>query len=128
MRISDWSSDVCSSDLGARCWIAWPRCEGRRGRRPDTAEFRRSGLRPRRLLIFAATVGETHPHPTLTLKGRAQTRGLRPRRLLLNYADASVPVSAPPADGTSEAGRVGQEGVGTVIPRGSTVQTKKKKT
>src|SRR3546814_3578831 len=23
MRISDWSSDVCSSDLGSRCRMAW---------------------------------------------------------------------------------------------------------
>src|SRR3546814_13361456 len=68
-----------------------------RFRAPDTDEVRRSGLRPRRLLSFAATVGETHPRPTLPLKGRAQTRGLRPRRLLLNEADASVPVAAPPA-------------------------------
>src|SRR3546814_16016869 len=23
MRISDWSSDVCSSDLGSSCWVVW---------------------------------------------------------------------------------------------------------
>src|SRR3546814_13902840 len=26
MRISDWSSDVCSSDLSRRCAARWPRC------------------------------------------------------------------------------------------------------
>src|SRR3546814_18250196 len=24
MRISDWSSDVCSSDLKGNCWLVWP--------------------------------------------------------------------------------------------------------
>src|SRR3546814_3800304 len=40
MRISDWSSDVCSSDLGNPA---------------VSVDARRSGLRPRRLLIFGAS-------------------------------------------------------------------------
>src|SRR3546814_4371081 len=43
MRISDWSSDVCSSDLG--------RTTGK--------------------ISVIARATETHPHPTLPLKGRA---------------------------------------------------------
>src|SRR3546814_17369182 len=47
MRISDWSSDVCSSDL------------------------------PRPTVLVCGGCGENHPHPTLPLKGRASSGGLR---------------------------------------------------
>src|SRR3546814_2545509 len=65
MRISDWSSDVCSSDLVAPCLghhHEAPRCElaviGRaRGDRQDPVELR--GVRPRRHQIarLARTAG-----------------------------------------------------------------------
>src|SRR3546814_17476357 len=39
MRISDWSSDVCSSDLGAGCASFSPDTEMSRGRAPPAPKF-----------------------------------------------------------------------------------------
>src|SRR3546814_18771330 len=49
MRISDWSSDVCSSDLvsakNIRAWVSVPPLRGLN--RPTTAQFRRSDQTPK---------------------------------------------------------------------------------
>src|SRR3546814_13441893 len=39
MRISDWSSDVCSSDLGSGCASFSPDTEMSRGRAPPAPKF-----------------------------------------------------------------------------------------
>src|SRR3546814_4001148 len=42
MRISDWSSDVCSSDLACRCGADWP-AQGRWGRAIAARSWRGGG-------------------------------------------------------------------------------------
>src|SRR3546814_14769361 len=50
MRISDWSSDVCSSDLGVPAAVREGAWQLQRGGRPDILRIQsaRDGLRPRR--------------------------------------------------------------------------------
>src|SRR3546814_11884769 len=47
MRISDWSSDVCSSDLFAGCIATAFQCEAHRGLQPGETEIA-AGLAPQR--------------------------------------------------------------------------------
>src|SRR3546814_19333966 len=82
MRISDWSSDVCSSDLNDAIRSRTDTGAGARGL------YLAAVLEPRGLRASgrsapsdpgpAARTGETHPHPTLPFTGRAQAQ--RPGR------------------------------------------------
>src|SRR3546814_12623790 len=127
MRISDWSSDVCSSDLYAPdgswfgLWVAdrtrspsaqrlWIR-RGCRGRSPDLRAdawaprtgmrlgSRRSGLRPRRLLIrtlvrgshaFAMVATALDTTRVATSKRRPYSGGIGRRRAHKNQIDSVV--------------------------------------
>src|SRR3546814_5462391 len=87
MRISDWSSDGCSSDLElshrvSRLDVAVR--EGGNGGRirarptaclpPHQGEGRGGGGLPVSRIVVEPVRTETHPHPTLPLKGRASMR------------------------------------------------------
>src|SRR3546814_14129261 len=76
MRISDWSSDVCSSDLNDAIRSRTDTGAGARGLYLaavlEPRGLRESGRSAPSDPGHAARTGETHPHPTLPLKGRAQ--------------------------------------------------------
>src|SRR3546814_6285308 len=65
LRISDWSSDVCSSDLRIAVPSGWP---GQPRALP--AKGWRIGRTTGKISAIARAT-ETHPHPTLPFKGRA---------------------------------------------------------
>src|SRR3546814_10346627 len=90
LRISDWSSDVCSSDLGRRPGVR----HGPRPRDPCGPGIRT----PRRLRSAATPAGDlTMSEPILRVEGlrKSYRRGLlRPRETFRLEADFSVPEPA----------------------------------
>src|SRR3546814_15630867 len=112
MRISDWSSDVCSSDLG------WKGLEGfrsrplRRSRTPwlgqgQTAGFDVAYIVRCQTTPFCPMEGSSTSHAFVSGNKVTRERPVRLRK--------SRPAFAP---ATSEERRVGKEGVRTGRPRG----------
>src|SRR3546814_17737109 len=108
MRISDWSSDVCSSDLTDRRLQADLQAENR----APAGDFP-GGL----------SIGEV-PRDDLHLE--AQIRAIIARYLSPGAVGTEAPRRAPPP-GRSEERRVGKEGGSTGRSRGSPYHKKKKK-
>src|SRR3546814_16799190 len=96
LGISDWSSDVCSSDLTARCLVS----SHGRGRRGTGVHPGRSDALPR----------EGAPVPG-RLRADAQRVGLRDRRSLHGAGDRAQ--TGRKRGRRSEESRVGKEGVST---------------
>src|SRR3546814_7287300 len=96
VRISDWSSDVCSSDLGYAQYKAAPQPSAREHAECEEQE------RPAARAVFRANVG----HQTF-LEGHADTQPLE-RRLDILLSQTR-----------SEERRVGKECVSTCRSRGS---------
>src|SRR3546814_15830639 len=116
MRISDWSSDVCSSDL-----------------RPPPRHHRRRGLRFGAVNIAGSRTGCLHGYAMTRLAASLLSLSIT---LALSPALAAPPGDAPTFDpqrrsemgktlssdafeGRSEARRGGKEGAGTCRPGGS---------
>src|SRR3546814_4656923 len=74
MRISDWSSDVCSSDLGRAPFHAWQAHQETTGHKPpvngdamESQELRRAGLKvthPRMRILELLEQRSAHHHMT----------------------------------------------------------------
>src|SRR3546814_18699610 len=77
MRISDWSSDVCSSDLPARHHLAQDELRGLEERHRGQSDRRVQCLQGRDALVSRTAVGQLHP---LHLDQRAD-RQYRPGQL-----------------------------------------------
>src|SRR3546814_19182819 len=79
MRISDWSSDVCSSDLRLRCQRSGPvRSDPGRSQRRTAAVFAQMAIEPERGLQPAAGWREpNHGHDDLLTKQIAGRSGDR---------------------------------------------------
>src|SRR3546814_19160030 len=111
MRISDWSSDVCSSDLCARCdWYRppSPRARGRASQPASAATTTRTGVACRvrvlRELAPAPSTGAVPPGAWACLPEPDPTPGIR----------------------SSEGRRAGKEGVRTCELRGWAIHKNKK--
>src|SRR3546814_11214469 len=128
MRISDWSSDVCSSDLPAAHLDAV-------GRYPDVTDATRAlaeatGVDQDRLvltnagseaitLVAGALGGSVAAEPEFSLHPRAAD-GSGPLWRSHPHSPTGAPAAADqPARGRSEERRVGTEGVSTVESRES---------
>src|SRR3546814_16374076 len=99
MRISDWSSDVCSSDLEAEARLGLAQAEDVRARR----------------LVAEGVAGRERSDVT--------TATLREREAQVASARAAERLAA--LDLSTEEGRVGKEGVSTCRARWSAVNLKK---
>src|SRR3546814_19767754 len=113
MRISDWSSDVCSSDLGGRK-------AGGRGRRCRRRRRFSSGRRRRKLHHGTRLAAAVAHEPALRRKGRSPnhycTGGKRhPFHSSSHFLSPSF--VAPCRNGRSEERRVGKECVSTCRSR-----------
>src|SRR3546814_8162085 len=73
MRISDWSSDVCSSDLAAPCYISR---QDQRGRSPRRRPIKKKRTTPMAKAATPATKKVAAPRPKAPAKeiGRASCR------------------------------------------------------
>src|SRR3546814_11870181 len=118
MRISDWSSDVCSSDLGGAKEI--PFGAEREGRE---IVRQRHAMRPRgaarRLGERLRQVADAHAEPAVVGPLHGIAPGLAPERPI---ARLIALIDAP----RSEERRVGNERVSTGTDRGCTYHEKKK--
>src|SRR3546814_17719802 len=117
MRISDWSSDVCSSDLSFPSRSPSLLCHGRQLRKAKLC--RRHALEDRQ----GGTTRLQH-------QCRVAAGGGRYRQVLDREAvgeTEAIGADLEIADEGSEERRVGKEGVSTCRTRGSPATTKKKK-
>src|SRR3546814_8310350 len=100
MRISDWSSDVCSSDLAGRCGAS---VAPRGGRLPGRSGLLRPGIR--------LWHGRIRPWVI-------EQRGY-PGESAMSVAETSYPQAVEDTDNRSEERRVGKECVSTCRSRWS---------
>src|SRR3546814_16539864 len=110
MRISDWSSDVCSSDLLAAAERRLPKELHRRAR--SLAEDGNDAF---------ALCARPGSRPGVTWRGPRGARLVRGSDLLIPKVAVDRSLGTLHPDPGAEERRVGKEGVGTCGPRGSTV-------
>src|SRR3546814_165839 len=129
MRISDWSSDVCSSDLTAglggfpsaakrlveRCKLAEPR-RARLKMEPFGRAERELCLQQPRQILFAGDIAPSHQFDRLSRSGE------RRRTFLLAGAHRYVPASAWLAVGPRTPLPAFRAGLGTIRSRVRTAQ------